>query len=86
MPRKAGYECLSEIKGNAGLKAIPVVVYSTSLDRIMADRLYEEGAAYYIRKPAVFANLKTAIGKSIELISLLKNGRPSKEDFIISSE
>lgn len=29
MPRKNGYECLTEIKLNAKLATIPVVVYST---------------------------------------------------------
>lgn len=32
MPRKTGYECLSEIKLSEKLKTLPVVIYSTSMD------------------------------------------------------
>jgi CheY-like chemotaxis protein len=85
MPRKTGYECLAEIKGNVSLRTIPVVIYSTSLDKKTAELLYEQGADYYLRKPSAFSDIKIAITRSIELITKLKNGSRSKEDFIIGS-
>ena len=73
MPRKTGFECLPEIKGDKRFMHLPVIVYSTSYDKKVADQLYKNGAAYYIRKPADFADLKAAILRSIELTAE-KNG------------
>ena len=71
MPRKTGFECLIEIKGNIKLKDIHVVVFSTSFSR---DTIYETGlsnellkirAQNYIRKPSDFAQLKNIIELSL---------------------
>jgi CheY-like chemotaxis protein len=35
MPRKSGFECLTEMKDNSTLKDIPVVMFSTSYTRII---------------------------------------------------
>lgn len=85
MPLKNGYDCLLEIKSNPRLKHLPVIVYSTCFDRAIADRLYEEGAHYYICKPAEFPSLKIVILRSIFLTLQNKNKQPLKEDFIIKS-
>lgn len=71
MPRKTGYECLTEIKENIKLKSIPVVVFSTSYSRDkvyelnLANRLFEIGAQNYIRKPGDFIQLKNIIELSL---------------------
>jgi len=85
MPRKNGFECLSEIKNNDKLKYLPVIIYSTSFDKEIADKLYENGAHFYIRKPAEFPDIKKVILKSIILIEENKNEQPSKEEFVINS-
>jgi CheY-like chemotaxis protein len=67
MPRKNGFECLSEIKGNEQLLHIPVIMFSTSYPRDivyeqdMINRLYRIGAQNYIRKPGEFIKLKQVI-------------------------
>src|SRR5436190_18711527 len=43
MPRKTGVECLSEIKRNEKLKALTVIIYSTSLNHDVVNLLYEKG-------------------------------------------
>src|SRR6476469_4572818 len=40
MPRKNGFECLSEIKSNVRLKMLPVIVFSTSYDQDRVNMLY----------------------------------------------
>lgn len=71
MPRKSGFECLTEITENTMLKDIPVVMFSTSytLDRnyeqSMIDALHRMGAQDYIRKPGDFAKLKELIHQSL---------------------
>lgn len=83
MPRKSGFECLSEIKQNEKLKQLPVIIYSTSSNPDMIDLLYCKGAHYYIRKPADFANLKSVIHKALSLTVQTKLLPPSKEFFLI---
>lgn len=67
MPRKNGFECLSEIKHNEKLKSLPVVMFSTSYPRDMhyendiMKLLYKIGAREYIRKPENFNLLKEVI-------------------------
>ena len=52
MPRKSGFECLKEIKKIDKLKHLIIIVFSTSLDSNIVDLMYENGANYYIQKPA----------------------------------
>jgi len=54
MPRKNGQQVLQEIKADASLKRIPVVVMTTSADRGDIERTYQLGASSYIIKPASF--------------------------------
>ena len=84
MPRKNGYDCLTEIKQKPKLKTIPVIIFSTSFDSEVVNLLYERGAHYYIRKPAEFQDLKKIISKSLDLISKLTDRQPSKEMFVIT--
>jgi CheY-like chemotaxis protein len=74
MPRKNGFECLSEIKENKKLKDLPVVMFSTSFPQ---DMNYEEkminillkiGAHDYIRKSGDFAQLKQVIHKTLNKV------------------
>jgi CheY-like chemotaxis protein len=77
MPRRTGIECLVDIKNNAKLEGIPVVVFTTSFTRgaelelKLSNTLFSMGALDYIRKPSEFQELKkvlhTAIIKMQEL-------------------
>ena len=51
MPGTDGREVLAEIKANADLKSIPVVVITTSRDERDIHTCYESGCNAYIRKP-----------------------------------
>ncbi len=67
MPRKTGFECLTEIKQHAQFKDIPVFVFSTSFtrdlnyERTLIGTLSSIGAQEYIRKPGDFELLKKVI-------------------------
>ncbi len=61
MPRKNGFECLTEIKNHPKLGKLPIIVFSTSFDQARANMLYNNGAQYFMRKPAEFAQLKDLI-------------------------
>ncbi|MFB9056321.1 response regulator [Mariniflexile ostreae] len=85
MPKKSGIECLKDIKANHALKHIPIIIYSTSLDKTVALHLYHMGALHYIQKPVEFTNIKKVIKKAIGLLSNINSEQSSKEHFIIQS-
>ena len=68
MPRKNGQQCLEEIKQSEKLKKLKVVIFSTSFQQEVADRLYKNGALHYIRKPTDFAQLKNVIHQVLTII------------------
>jgi CheY-like chemotaxis protein len=74
MPRKNGFECLSEIKESPQLKDLVIVMFSTSFPQ---DRNYEEnmislllklGAHDYIRKSGDLSHLKQVIHKTLVMV------------------
>tara|TARA_R110002167_G_scaffold88122_1_gene237826 strand:- start:716 stop:1183 length:468 start_codon:yes stop_codon:yes gene_type:complete len=74
MPRKDGREALKEIKDDPELKAIPVVILTTSQQEEDMIKGYDLGAASFITKPVNFeglVNLMKALGKYwIEFVEL----------------
>ncbi len=68
MPRKNGQQCLEEIKQSEKLKKLKVVIFSTSFQQEVADRLYKNGALHYIRKPTDFAQLKNVIHQVLTIV------------------
>lgn len=85
MPLMSGRECLARIRADDGLKDLRVVIYSTSYDPVTADRLYDEGADHYIRKPGSYGKLKQAILTAIESLERDGKGQIAKRDFVIYS-
>lgn len=83
MPRKNGFECLSEIKSNSKLVHLPVIVFSTSFEQSVVNSLYENGAQYFIRKPAAFSQFKNIILKSLTLIAQGNISQPTRENFVL---
>jgi CheY-like chemotaxis protein len=57
MPRKDGREALAEIKGDAELRSIPVVVLTTSKAEEDLVRSYDLGVNSFITKPVTFLGL-----------------------------
>ncbi len=57
MPRKDGREALEEIKCDPNLRAIPVVVLTTSKAEEDILRSYDLGVSGYITKPVTFERL-----------------------------
>lgn len=74
MPRKDGREALKEIKADADLRRIPVVVLTTSKAEEDIYRTYDLGANSFITKPVSFEGLVSVmrdIGRYwIEIVEL----------------
>ncbi len=77
MPRKNGFECLSEIKQDENLKDLPVVMFSTSGSQDKISVLFKTGADVYIRKPRNFAQLVQVIQHSLPMAAenIFSNGK-----------
>lgn len=61
MPRKDGREVLREMRADAALSTIPVVVLTTSAAQNDVDEAYRLGANSYIVKPVAFAQFTAVI-------------------------
>jgi CheY-like chemotaxis protein len=91
MPRKNGFECLSEIKLDSTLKQLPVIIFSTSFEQEVVNLLYQNGAQHFMRKPAGFSQLKKIIQQTVTMISQdLPMGQagnisqPGRENFVLT--
>jgi len=84
MPRKNGFECLSEIKLSEKLRQIPVIIFSTSYEQGVVDLLYKNGAQYFIRKPSDFFQLKKIIQLALALIDQQNISQPTRENFVLT--
>ncbi|MBM4264873.1 MAG: response regulator [Deltaproteobacteria bacterium] len=65
LPRKSGYEVLSEIKHDKALRTIPVIVFTSSAASADILKAYEMGANCYVTKPSDIDDLFHII-KAIE--------------------
>lgn len=83
MPRKNGLSCLEEIKRYDKLKSLPVIIFSTSYDKRVADLLYKNGAQHYICKPSDFSELRKIIQDALLLALENKGLQPPKEKFVL---
>ena len=84
MPRKNGFECLSEIKLNSKLNKLSVVVFSTSFEQEVVNQLYQNGAQYFIRKPSEFSQFKKIIQQTLARIVQGNNLQPERGNFVIT--
>lgn len=83
MPIRDGYSCLVEIKDLPRLKNIPIVMYSTSYERNVADMLFEMGADYFIQKPTDFEQLRELIERALCFVSENAHYSPTRKNFLI---
>ncbi|MEO7767685.1 MAG: response regulator [Ferruginibacter sp.] len=67
MPRKSGFECLTEIKNNPRLNQIFVIIFSSSYAPEVVEQLYKNGAQFYVRKPDNVAQFKKVIYHALHL-------------------
>ncbi len=91
MPRKNGFASLAEIKLNARLQNIPVIILSTAsneqMENIKINQVFNDAAHYYIRKPNTFSELKKVIQRVLKPIAAKSISLPpTKEKFILTGD
>jgi len=84
MPVKNGHETLIDIRKDDTLKAIPVIIYSTSHDVKDIDKSFYEGADFYITKPTSFSDLKY-IMEGLAKLNRKTHLPTAKESFILKT-
>ena len=58
LPKKSGHEILSALRATPELRRVPVIVMTSSQERVDIDRAYALGADFYLVKPADPARLQ----------------------------
>jgi CheY-like chemotaxis protein len=66
MPGNNGFQCLREIKAEAAVKHIPIMIYSTASTPSAITSAYEFGAEKYLIKPSSITALKELIQQIIK--------------------
>ncbi|MCD9015167.1 response regulator [Parachryseolinea silvisoli] len=64
MPKKNGFDCLSEIKGDPKLSSLATIMWSTAANPNHAEQAFQLGARLFVKKPDTFTRL-TAITREI---------------------
>lgn len=80
MPKYSGIEVLEEIRASEDFKDLPIVMYSTSSDPIMIEKLRLLGADLYIPKPSGFKGIRKCL--KYVLSYDFKKTTPSSAGFI----
>lgn len=75
MPRMNGTQVLRYLKGEASLKDITVIIFSTSLNPIERDECLALGAHSYVIKPVSYKQ-SLEIAKTFHSLSSELNGQP----------
>jgi CheY-like chemotaxis protein len=76
MPKVGGLEVLRQLKNDAALKVIPVVVLTSSREEADLVRSYRTGANGYVVKPVGFQEFVTAIQQTVIFWGLFNEPPP----------
>ena len=68
MPKRNGYQTLEILKASARYEHIPVIVYSTYIDKSLADAGSEIGASAVVTKPVTKDEYNRMIEAFLELV------------------
>ena len=82
MPRKNGFQCLVEIRQHEKFNGIRTIIFSTSSEGEVIERLYQNGADHYIKKPTEFSELKRVIERALKTVDA-PFVKPSMERFVL---
>jgi CheY-like chemotaxis protein len=84
MPLMCGKECLKQIRSNENLKAIPVVIFSTSNSPSDIDEVHDHGANLYVIKPDSFEEIINLLKLTFSLYKAKKIFNTTRIGFVVS--
>lgn len=83
MPVKTGKACLKEIRGHQRYRDIPIIMFSTSSQRVDIEETYSNGANLYISKSIFFEDDVNILKRLISLNWKDYMPRPDKDKFVL---
>ena len=83
MPGMSGIECLKNIRAEKKYQSLPIIIYSTSNNRVNIQEAYENKANYYVIKPYSIQGIMKALEKIISIDWQLQPS-PSLNNFVIA--
>jgi CheY-like chemotaxis protein len=72
MPKVDGVTALQQIKSDAELRKLPVIMLTTTDDPREVDRCHTPGCNVYIHKPVSYESFENAIAQLGKFVSLVK--------------
>lgn len=82
MPGISGIECLKNIRADKKFESLPIMIYSTSSNRMNIQQAFDNKANYYIVKPYSIQGIIKALEKVIRIDWQLPQS-PSLNNFVI---
>jgi chemotaxis family two-component system response regulator Rcp1 len=79
MPGMGGREVLARLKADPGLRCIPVIIFSSSKERLDVEGAYADGANSYLFKPEPGEQLEAA-ARALQAFWLAAARLPGAED------
>ena len=83
MPYKNGLECLREIKSSELFRHLPILIYSTSVNKDHVEVSYTHGACLYIQKPANYTDITRILKNVLDLAPSEWFFQRRRDDFVI---
>lgn len=83
MPVKNGIECLQTLRDDRKYDSVPIIIYTTSVNKNDIDRAYKYGANYFIVKPNAMDDITTMIKKLCSMGRETLLSIPPREEFVI---
>ncbi len=85
MPRLSGIDVLRQIKGDAALRALPVVVMTSSREEQDLETCYRLGANAYVVKPVKFQSFVEAV-RQLGMFWMVVNEPPPQSTHMVPGE
>jgi CheY-like chemotaxis protein len=85
MPFRNGIECLATIRANKKFDKVPVVMYSTTNNKLNVEACYDGGATLYVVKPNTFEEVDRMVKKICSKDWVSNMQVPPKEQFLVYS-
>jgi CheY-like chemotaxis protein len=83
MPVKDGFECLQLLRNETRYDSVPIIIYSTSLNKTDIDKAYNLRANYFIVKPNSMNEISIVLKKLYSLGKEILSSIPPREEFVI---
>jgi len=83
MPVKDGFECLQLIRQERKYDKVPIIIYSTSINKNDIDKAYNNGANYFIVKPNAIDDITAILKKLYSIGKEALLAVPPREEFVI---